>query len=405
MQNTVFLRLPEQGNPFSWLQINENGDVQGPFNAEFTDIKDHFPRHNVIILAPAEDVLLTEVDLPKVAKSKLRSAIAYTLEEHLSEDVSSLHFSYGASDKNRELPVAVVNVELMGKWFHTVGGWTLNGTSLQAIIPESLLIPWEENTWTIWVERDPILVRIGKFKSFAVDRESANEMLLLEFNQALIKPEKIVVYSAKNDDVSSLINELPIEIEHKSLEDNPLSIMYQEYKKGSYINMLQGEFTQKREIFSARGLTVTAVSLFAIWFGILILGNTVKYFLLNQYANDLEQRITVVYKELFPKATSVISPRKRVKRLLDSMHSLQAKGGFLSLVEKVAPVVRKQAGILVQSITFEDNKAQLLVDVDDFTLLDQFTQNLRDAGLKVEQSSANKAGDTIQAKIEVEGLL
>lgn len=401
MQKTAFLKLPEQGQSFSWIELDQTGEFSGPFEAEFTDIQEHFPNHNLVVFVPAEDVLLTHVELPKMTKSKLRTALSYALEEHLSEDVSSLHFCSGPSSDQHDWPVAVVNVELMGKWFNRSGGWAKNGTNLEAMVPESLLIPWEENTWTLWVESDPILMRMGEFSSFALDRESANDMLLLEFNQATLKPEKLVVYSKKKDDVSTLIQNLPVEIEHKVLEENSLKTMASEFKKGLYINLLQGEFKPKKEVFSPKKIMAITISLCAIWFGVLIVGNSLKYFFLNQHAKQLEQEITVVYKQLFPKATSVISPRKRVERLLNSMRSLQAKGAFLSLVEKAAPVVKEQSGVIIQSVTFADSKAQLQVDVDDFALLDQFTDRLRAVGLRVDQSNATKAGDTIQAKIEL----
>jgi len=404
MRKTVFLKLPEQGKTFSWVEMDEEGQLTGPFSAEFNEITEHFPNHNVVVLVPSQDVLLTEVELPKISRSKIQNAVAFALEEHLSEDVSDLHFSCGERKNNAPIPVAVVNYDLMGQWFNRVGGLARNGTILQAMIPEASVIPWEENTWTLWMEDDPLLIRTSLEHSCAVDLEAAHEFLDLNLAQAETKPEKIVVYTKDNVKARALMNKFDVLVEYNALEEIGLTQQVQEYNNNNYINMLQADFKPKREIFSPEILATAAAAMIGIWFGILIIGNGTKYFFLNYQANKLDQQITMVYKKLFPKATSVISPRKRVKRLLGSMRSIQTKGAFLNLVSTAGPVVRSEKDVVVQSLTYADSKAQIQVDVKDFTILDTFTKNLRGTGLKVEQSSATKAGETIQAKIELQDV-
>lgn len=49
----------------------------------------------IIILVPAEDVLLTIVQLPDMSKTRLLEALPFALEDQLIADIDTLHIAHG----------------------------------------------------------------------------------------------------------------------------------------------------------------------------------------------------------------------------------------------------------------------------------------------------------------------
>lgn len=401
MRKIVFLKMLEQEESVSWLEMSNGSQVTGPFNAKIADMKNKFANRDIVLLVPGQDVLLTQVFLPKISHSKIKQAIAFALEEQLSEDIKNLHFSVGTRSSNQEIPVAVVNKEIMKSWMQFARHFTNSKGNVIAILPDSAVIPLAENTWTIWMDQGPVLIRTAKNQAFACDAESLVDILKLKLEKAAKKPEKWVVYANNKQQALDILNGFDVPLEVNVLDNNSLRLQLDEYKKSNYINMLQNEFQPKNEIFTTKITAQVIVGLFGLWFGVLLLGNAVKYVYLNHNVNKIDQQIAQNYKTLFPESTSVISPRIRVERLLTSMRTSQTKGAFLKLVSLVGPIVKEQKGLVIQMVTYADSKAQLSVDVEDFAILDNFTQRLQRAGLVVSHSNATKAGTTIQAKIDL----
>lgn len=401
MHKVAFLKVSERDDSVEWLEINHEGLVSGPYNASAIELVNKFVDMDIVLMVPAQHVFLTQVVLPKLSQSKIKQAVIYALEEQLSEDVSSLHFSVANKSSKQELAVSVVNRETMKAWVNQAGQYTNNQTNLVAVISECQLIPLIDKAWSLWFEEDRILIRTSEYQGFACDIEAMLDILKLKLNSISQKPEKLMVYTQDEAQARDILKDVNIPIEVTILNRSALSSQYLEYKKENYINMLQGEFKVKNEIFSPELTALIIAGLFGLWFGVLFLSNAVKYVYLNHKVNRIDQQIAENYKTLFPKSTSVVSPRIRVQRLLNSMQTTQKKGAFLNFVSLVGPIVKQEKGLVVQMINYSDSKAELHVDVQDFAILDNFTQRLQRTGLIVKHSNATKVGTTIQAKIEL----
>ncbi len=401
MRKLVFLKISAQNDAVDWLEVSKEGHRSGPMSAKSAEMKNKFVDTDIVLMVPGQEVLLTQVFLPKLSHSKMKQALIFALEEQLLEDSKNLHFCLGNHNSKQDLPVAVVNKQRMKNWVDVAKGFTNNNTNVVAIISESTLIPFDENTWSLWMEQDRIIIRTAKNLGFVCDPESLLDIIKLKLEQSSKKPEKIVVYAKNEHNAREILKTLDIPMDFITLDNQGLRLQFDEYKKHNYINLLQNEFKLVHELFSTEVTALIIAGLVGVWFGVLLLGNALKYVYLDHTVNKIDQQIAQNYKTLFPESTSVVTPRIRVQRLLSSMRTNQTKGAFLTLVARVGPIVKQEKGLVIQMVTYGDSKAQLDVDVPDFEILDNFTQGLQRAGLVVSHSNATKAGTTIQAKIDV----
>src|SRR3990167_2701534 len=70
----------------------------------------------VLVLVPAEDIVLTQVQLPKMNRSRLLKALPFALEDQLIAEIDTLHFATGAYQAEGHLPVAIVSHQKMKSW-------------------------------------------------------------------------------------------------------------------------------------------------------------------------------------------------------------------------------------------------------------------------------------------------
>lgn len=400
MHNTIVIQLFIDDDTFEWVVLDEFGEVLiGPTRGVNENLVDNIVKGSVVVVVPGADVLLTSVSIPKMSKAKTRKAIPNLLEEELVENLDDLHFAIGEYRPGKKLPIAVVSKTKMNQWLNFLSEKIPNiQGNINALVPDVLCVKRRKKKWTGVMQDDNVIVRTGKASGFVVD---ANNFVM--FSNSLLQeqkpPEVIQLYGAdgkiKNlNDLSVVVEELPLK---KSLiEKFGLTV-----KDGVVLNLLQGEFTQQNESQLTKKLLTSAGVLVLIWLSALTLIDGVKYFVLNSKLSTLNTQISKTYKDIFPTATSVVSPRKRVERLLAEVNGDGEISEFMKLMVKVTPVVETAKGIDLQELNFANDELELKIEATDFQLLDQFVANVRNKDLTVEQSQASKSGGKIQSRITV----
>src|SRR5579862_3516807 len=176
----------------SWVRVDASGTVQ---QHSFHDDPQHLARlaaeKEVIVIVPAEDVLLTTVNLPKMNYSRLIQAVPFALEEHLISDVDKLHFAAGKFDANNLLPIAVVSHEKMKQWLSLLKSWSIQP---DVMLPISLVLPWEEHHWTVVINENAV-IRTNASQGFACDKANLAELLELALTASEHAPKMMCIYN------------------------------------------------------------------------------------------------------------------------------------------------------------------------------------------------------------------
>jgi general secretion pathway protein L len=108
----------------------------------------------------------------------------------------------------------------------------------------------------------------------------------------------------------------------------------------------------------------------------------------------LDTQIASYYKELFPEAKQVITPRFRIQQLLK--HTQTQGSSFWRLM-----------GILgshpteIQTLRYQNQALTVTLKLKQFSDLQTYENQLRHSGIKVKQTQAQEKGKEIEATLEL----
>lgn len=353
----------------------------------------------VIVIVPAEDVLLSSVKLPKMNRARLLQALPYALEDQLIGEIETLHFASGEYQPEMDLAVAVVAREKMQQWLGLLRDW---GIVADRMISAVFAVPFVEDEWHVMVEESARL-RLSRWQGVASDNHNLEELLRIALASAVAPPNKIIIQSYSQQPVAGSFSlSAPLEEELK-LPDQLMIDMARYVTSTPSIDLLQGDYATKKSKFPKmdtmqRAVYYLSVALLVVTF-LYPLGSLL---ILNQQTNKIKNQIAAIYKYHFPQASSVNAPKIRME---EKLHKLSAKIGenrLLFLLGQVGKAFVDSGGIKLKRMEYQGN--QLTIELtattaDDFSI---FTESLSKRGLQVRQQNATLAGLKINATLQVE---
>jgi len=112
----IIVYLQAESDLVSWAHLNEASMIQRTAsNQTLDDIFSIAADKEIIVIVPAEDVLLTQVKMPKLTRHRLRQALPYALEEQVLGEVTDLHFAMGPYQPDETVPVAIIDKQKIEK--------------------------------------------------------------------------------------------------------------------------------------------------------------------------------------------------------------------------------------------------------------------------------------------------
>src|SRR5207249_4514431 len=125
-------------------------------NVPLTDLPKINPNDILIVTLPGEDILATQVKLPKASRSSLKKAIPFALEEQLLTDIENLHFVLGDFDEQGTLQLLVVDKNYLEQ---EISSLEAAGITPNCILPDYLAIAWQPRQWSMVILDNKVLVR------------------------------------------------------------------------------------------------------------------------------------------------------------------------------------------------------------------------------------------------------
>lgn len=400
MQSSIFIRLLPKQHAIEWVQLDEKAKVlHGPVTGEETVLAERARQADVVVVVPGVDVVLTQVNVPKMSSARLQQAVPNLLEDQLAENTERLHFAFGTPVADQPLSVAVVNKTKMNDWIAFLNE-KIPGiqSSVMAFVPDILCLPWQEQQWSMLPSNGEMLVRTGYGQGFSADKSNLALLVKGLSQSAEQKPELIQIYGEGFQDE---LHDLSLTLNQQPAPPSLIAFFAQHLKDAIPFNLLQHEYERDHKYQVTRKLLTSTALLVVVWVSILTVIDASKYLYLSRQSDGLKQQITTVYKSIFPDATSMVSPRRRIERLLSSLNAGKQTNEFVMLLSKVSPVVEKGKGIELKELDYTKKQLQLKVEASDFALLDKFVADLKSSGVNVEQSGASKTGSTIQSMVVV----
>jgi len=336
-----------------------------------------------VIVLSAQLAGIHAVEVPLLSDSKAKPVIAYALEENLAESVAHLHFAF---DKYHYFAgkylVVVIEKQIM--------------SDLQNRL-DKLQIGYN------YITCDWFALSVGETCVIA-NRYMVNDV---NFRGAL-DLDLFEVYLNSQTDFSHIIifNDSPALPHSENFTKFDLDAYAWVAKKlhsQKAINLCQGEFAHNTSCEVSQKYLKLASVLAGVLLISLLASNIISLVLLNKQLALYDKKIAVVYREFFPDARQVISPRFRISQILQKNHA-GYNATFWQLLAKFSLVVNETNNpedLIIDRISMQNNKLEISISCRDFDVLEKIENLLKSKMVNVHKSGVITQGDKVLATLEL----
>lgn len=382
----------------SWIVCTGEHIEHSVLRGHLSELTAADKEHEITVVVPAFDVLLTEAALPKLNRQRLLQALPFALEENLIGDLSDLHFAIGDYQPEGVIPVAVVAHKKMTEWLTLCKQYDIVPAQLYSAL---FTVPFAGSDWSASILQETSMVRQSQFRGFSCEADNLPVLTEIAIKSAKEKPECIHIYSTFETPVEITLDAVIINAVHLSeqvwLEKLPTWIQPQ-----FSINLLQGQYQAKHKSSDTRKIWIYAATAVATWLLLTLFSNLISFFILHHENHKIETAIEAIYKKNFPQATAVITPRERMENKLAATDAQANKNYFLVLLAKVGEQFKQITEVHLKTLDFRDNQLNVDVTAAKFDNLDAFIRALKQQGLQVRQQNAAVAGEQIKATLIIQ---
>lgn len=360
------------------LRVDDHGIVDAPpEQRDFDAIKVLQANARTIIIETTEQASILEGELPLIGEKKTRTAIPYALEDELAQSVNQVHFAFDRQFyANQRYLVVAMDKEKMKSLMDQLQRRNINF--------EAITLDWFalKNNEIALIE-DALLVHRPDFKG-ALSRELAQ----MYFK----KSEKGVAYSFGHSET------LPLPLEYEQVKEDAFSWIAKRLMEAPWINLCQGEMQQQDQSrHLKKGYQIAAV-LAAVWLASMIGTGLIKNYSLNKRISAIDQEIALIYKNFFPEARQVISPKFRISQLLADNGASRAS--LWRLLAKLSQAMQSSTAS-IDRLTYQNNVLSITITSSNFAELEQLENQLQQMQLHVNQTQAATQEDKVVATLEL----
>jgi general secretion pathway protein L len=392
LHNTDLSRL-------SWAIIND-ADILQKLTPEgdLQALTEAAAKREVIVIAPPEDVLLLAAKLPKLNRQRMIQALPFALEDQLLTDISELHFAIGDYQTDNTLPVAIIAKAKIEAWINTLKA---AGISPSSLIPAPFTLPYSETDWYIQLRDDSAIVRTGTYSGFACDKQNLDAFIHLNQAEQEKKPHAIYLINSSAAPFLAEKEGIKEPVSEKRLTEKQQFAEIVKQCESSAINLMQGDFQAKRKTSHSRKIWLLAACVAASWLALVLLSNIVSYAILHHESSQIETAINTLYKQNFPKATSIVAPKQRMTEKLNNLMNQNHKNRLLVWLAYIGKSMKDTNTIKIQQLDYRNSLLNLDISAPNFDSIDNFTKILTQQSLNVKQQNVAAAGKQVKGALVI----
>jgi len=412
MSEYVVIRLAAEDQAVEWVLVDSNGTRRsGVSSGDLEQAATAAGDHAVIVLVPAEDVLLTSVHIPARSQAKIRAALPFALEEDLADDVEDLHFAVGDRQENNRLPVAVVSREKMSRWQERLNEAGIVPIMLAAINHGLAKIP---GTLSVLLDDNTVMFNDGADAEFSMQDVKPSDVLVIAGQLGETQQEEgensghLVVFCTPEQDENlshdwiALRHELH-SVDVNVLPDGVLPKLAVTVAAGHGVNLLQGSYGKKTEYGPLLRPWKFAAMLLL---GLAVVGMAMKgvgYYQLLQDEATLRAQFNAEYRLIRPGDTrEIIDPVATVESLRRGAGTSAAPQVFLPSLRELGAALDANAGAEVEAINYRAGVVDLRLTVPDVATLDKIQKAVSASGrFQASIQSTDQVADKINGRIQI----
>ena len=349
----------------------------------------------VQIVIPAAQVLITRARLPRSARHRADSVLAYAVEEETAGEPDANRVCWlGAAGEHDVL--AVVDRTSLQCWLDALEGL---GIASYEVHCETLLLPRVSGEWSIaWNGREGF-VRSAEFEGAATDCGDrvtpplALRLMLAEAEMRGARPRSLALYATTPDampDPEAWQRELGVALHFAGSWD------WRAAPADAGVSLIQ---QRRRWRMPAGSLARLRPAAWIVGFALAIhaVSLVVDWSLLASERRTLRQQMETRFRAVFPEAVAVVDPALQMRRNLAQARRVAGRpdsGDFLPMVESVAASMRDLPAGSLRAASYESGRLTLQLAPADKAAVKRFVARLRQTGFSVDTSpTAKDAGN------------
>lgn len=378
-------------NDCLWIVRHDDGHIIASGNA-----LENLPQaQRCHLVLPADLVTILPVRLPDLAPRKLAPLLSGAVEAHVLGQAEQLHVAWMGRDEQGLSWLAVMD---KGWLQYTLARLAEKGIRVDAALPESLLLPLEDNAWSLLRLEDGILLRVSRNFGLAVDQGNPPAGLLMALDNAdaigIGRPQRLCLYQGSAMDSADLERwhlACKVPVETRGSWD------WREPAWPGTDNLLQGSLQPRHARMDLRLLLRPIVLGGILLATVQVAGMTIDRMMLSAEQRALQTKMRDLAERVLPAHAGVVDPAWQIGAQLKALHA--AKGhesegmiALLGLVGKVRPV---GGNVDLKEVRYEGGRLSLDYAQADDEWLKKFVSALSASGLSASVAPSKAGGTTL----------
>ncbi|MEM9384966.1 MAG: type II secretion system protein GspL [Pseudomonadota bacterium] len=386
----------------------------------------------VLALVPGEHVLHRVTSVPVKGTAKILATVPFALEEHIAEDVGTLHFAIGAREDTGDVPVAAVAADLMEQWTETLAELNL---SAKAMFAESSLLHPPARTAVALIDGEhlqlaahghpPVVDQVDNLE-LLLDALGAGEDALTmpadeqnedddddaeedASNAARSAPSILTVFAGSEDlqRHAAMLDALERRlerVERRELTAGVAPLLAQQAaQEVEAINLLQGAYAPASHYGAVWREWRVAAVLAGILFLTVLGGKGAQLLQLRAEDARLTAQVSSAANQLCPGGiTGVYSVQEELGRCLGDGAGPAEDELFLTMLDVLGSALRDTPNTRIEEVRFARQKMDLKLLAPSVDTLDEIKRMVADrGGINLEIEQVNPQADEVEFRIEL----
>lgn len=351
--------------------------VNPPAQLTFAAINELQHESNTILVDSCVNATLLSLELPWLTERKARAAIPFALEDKLAQPVEELHFAFDKLryQNNHYLITVIAKQRIL---------YLMQQMNEHSIDFELITLDWFAlEPGQICVNGANVLINQESFKG------ALSGSLALAYLRHHIESQPIVFQNSQ----------LTMEQTVEKKDEPSYTWIARQLMNSKPLNLCQGEMQHGTTSDWLKKGYLLAATLCGLWLISILLVNALNLYSLNKKTEDIDKQIEVIYRQFFPQAKQVISPKFRISQLIDA-NKEENQTRFWFLLNEFSKIM-KDSTATPEQLRYQNKTLFVTVICPDFATLEQLENNLKQAQLKVNQTQASTQAQQVVATLEL----